>query len=490
MTGGAPLVLSDAPSDAVSPTGTWNRDGVILFGTAAGLRRVSASGGGATPLTEVAEGETGHGYPQFLPDGRRFLYFVASADQEVQGVYASALDTPTERELIVRTAAKAVYVPPRANSPGSLLWLQDETLVAQAFDADTLQRTGDPVPVAEEIGILTGTPRATFWASDTGLLAYFTSVVEGTTRRIVWVGRDGTRLEGAAPEDSYLGPLSLSPDAGRLAVTRAMRQQGTAVAQRNLWIWDLARRTMTRVTFDVSRRDSIPVWSPDGRHLVFSSVGGANPQIYRTDVSGTGQEELLLDSPTPKQALDWSRDGRYLLYREGQIAGGGDTDLMALPLEGDRQPFPVVQTRFRESNGKFSPDGRWIAYGSTETGRMEIYVQAFNGPGATGRPSGRRQVSNAGGSEARWRADGRELYYVAPGGRVMAVEVAAGPQGLEVGMPRELFSVPDMITGVLHAFDVTGDGQRFLLALDPSGEDRDPTRLAVIANWRLPARRE
>ncbi len=160
IAGGAPLTLGDATNDSVTPTGTWNRDGVILFGSAKGLRRVSASGGGATLLTQVAATEIGHGYPQFLPDGQRFLYFVASSNPELQGVYASSLANPTERQLIVRTAAKAVYVPPRGTHQGYLLWMQEETLLAQRFDADSLARDGDPVSVAEDVGLNPGAPFA------------------------------------------------------------------------------------------------------------------------------------------------------------------------------------------------------------------------------------------------------------------------------------------------------------------------------------------
>jgi serine/threonine protein kinase len=484
LAGGAPLTLSDAPDDDVSPTGAWNRDGVILFGSAAGLQRVPASGGGSTRLTEVdsAAGETGHGYPQFLPDGNRFLYFVASNDPSVQGVYASSLDHPRQREQILRTAAKAVYVPPRAAHPGYLLWMQDETLLAQRFDADSLRREGDPLSVAEGIGLNPTIPiRAAFWASDAGLLIYF-ATPEGIKRPMVWMGRDGTPLGDAAPEDTYDLP-ALSPDAGRLALTRVVTQ-GTIQANTDIWVWDLARKTMTRLTFDAGR-DSGPVWSPDGRHVAFSSNRGGMFQLYRKDAAGAGEEERLVEGRNQIAPLDWSRDGRYLLYSERNQETG--RDLMALPLDGDRTPITVARTPFRENVGRFSPDGRWLAYKSNDTGRDELYVQAFSGDGAAEGPRGKWQISNSGASDMSWRDDGRELYYQTPDGRVMAVALEAGPDGVLAETPRELFSA-DIDTGALHSFQATGDGQRFLLLLRPRSEGRT-TPLTVISNWQAALRR-
>src|SRR5262249_51924090 len=191
--GGAPLTLGDVAASRVSPTGSWNRDGVILFGSGTGLQRVSAAGGGASPLTKVdpAKKETGHGYPQFLADGNRFLYFVESGEPAQQGVYTSSLSNPGQRQKILRTAAKAVYVPPRGDYPGYLLWMQDGTLLAQRFDPNALKLAGNPVSVAEEIGLNPGTPvRAAFWASDAGLLVYFSNPL-GFKRALVWMTRDG-----------------------------------------------------------------------------------------------------------------------------------------------------------------------------------------------------------------------------------------------------------------------------------------------------------
>jgi Tol biopolymer transport system component len=333
ITGGAPLTLGNAENTRVTPTGTWNRDGVILFGSATGLQRVSASGGGATPLTTVDPGkkEGGHGYPQFLPDGDRFLYFVDSIDTSVQGVYAASLSHPDQRQQIVRTAAKALYVPPRGTFPGYLLWLQEQTLLAQRFDVATLKREGDPVSVAEGIGLNPGNPvRAAFWASDGGLLVYLANPTLNK-RPVVWVNRDGKQLGEAAPEDDFR-TVALAPGGERMAVERADATSGRTNI--DIWLREFGRGVMTRLTFDAAE-DGQPVWSPDGKQVAFaSSREGSVPQIYRKDASGAGTEDRLTEGGNAKLPLDWSKDGRYLLYRESNPAT--DRDLMALPMAGDR----------------------------------------------------------------------------------------------------------------------------------------------------------
>jgi Tol biopolymer transport system component len=483
IAGGAPLTLADADADAVTPTGAWNRDGVILFGSARGLQRTTASGGVATALTKVAENESGHGYPQFLPDGRRFLYFVASSDPNVQGVYGSSLARPSERRQIVRTAAKAIYVPARGGHPAYLLWLQDQTLLAQRFDAGSLERSGDPVSVAENIGLNTTIPiRAAYWASDAGLLSYF-NTDNGIRRRIAWMGRDGKALGDALVEADVSSPV-LSPDAQRIALARV--SPATGRNNTDIWVWDVTRKTMTRVTTHESS-ENYPVWSPDGATLAFASDSEAVGvfQIFRRSSSGTGTDERLTDGPRNKEPLHWSRDGRYLLYRERAV--NGNYDLMALPLEGDRKPIPVVTSPFNENIGSFSPDGSLVAYRGNETGRFELYVEAFSGGRDTPRAAGRLQISNSGASDMSWRDDGRELYYEDNTGRIMAVTIEAGPGGVRAGTPHELF-VSEVNVPAPHSMNATGDGERFLLFLNTE-VDGDANRLTIVSNWQAALRR-
>ena len=487
INGGAPLVLSDADAGSqVTPTGTWNRGGVILFGSSAGLKRVYASGGGTVLLTKVDPGrkENGHGYPQFLPDGDRFLYFIASEDSNVQGVYASSLRDPGSRRLILRTDAKAVYIPPGPKGdgpyPGYLLWMQDQMLLAQRFDAGSLRLEGDPVSVAEGIGRLTGAPiRAAFWASDAGTLIYFANAL--FTRPLVWMNREGKRLGEAAPADNFLG-FALAPGAKRVAVTRA----GASSAQSNsdIWVRELDRGVMTRLTSDPAT-DRNPVWSSDGKWIAFSSSReGGVLQIYRKEVSGGGQEQRLTEGPNAKFVLDWSHD--YILYVE--LPSSITSKLMALPADGASKSIPVAEGISPLSSAAISPDGRWVAYGSQFSGSLEIYVQAFP-PGWPGKdaPQGRTQISIAGGSNPKWRGDGKELYYTSAAATrgsstaLMAAAIQVFPQGIRAEAPRELFNA-----GALFNYDVTPESQRFLLM--PITQEQQQRRLNVVSHWQAALR--
>jgi Tol biopolymer transport system component len=242
------------------------------------------------------------------------------------------------------------------------------------------------------------------------------------------------------------------------------------------------RETVTRLTFDPAR-DGAPVWSPDGTRVAFASERGGVPQVYVKDASGTVAEERLTDGDRPKIPLDWSRDGRYLLYRELDPATATN-DLKALPMDGDRQPITLLETPFNESVGRFSPDGAWLAYRSDESGQPELFVRSFGGqtPPAEG---GRWQISNSGASDIKWRDDGRELYYETLDGRIMAVAIEAGPSGLRAGTPRELFTA-DIDTANLHSFDATGDGERFLLLLRPRNQDQ--RRMTAVVEWQATLR--
>jgi Tol biopolymer transport system component/tRNA A-37 threonylcarbamoyl transferase component Bud32 len=468
------IALADVPGgDAVTPTGSWNTDGVILFGSSKGLWRVSASGGGASLLTTVAPGESGHGFPQFLPGGRRFIYFVASRDAAVQGIYASSLDKPSQRQQVMRSDSKAVYVPPKADRPPYLLWVQDQTLLAQRFDVKALRRDGEPIAVAEGIGLNPAIAiRAAFWASDAGLLTFFASP-GGVRRTIAMFTEDGRPLGDALPSDS-LGTPALSPDGTQLAIARTTQGAGGTA---NVWVWDFRRKASTKLTFHKGQ-DSTPVWSPDSKRIAFSSTEQDGvTQIFVKDASGSGTEERLTEGSMPRQPLDWV--GGYLLYRER--GSGTDWDLFAMPLEGDRRPIPLVHTQYVEDNGRLSPDGLWLAYRSNDTGQPELYIEAFP-PGSPGRPGGRVKISSGGASDMKWRKDSRRLYYESPDGRIMAVDLRPSPAGMVAEMPQPLFSAGSDVPS-LHSFEATPDGKQFYVLQSPRIGD-NATKLTIISNWQ------
>jgi serine/threonine protein kinase len=482
ITGGPAVTLADSNGAPVTPIGTWNQDGVILFGSNAGLRRVSASGGESTLLTKTdpARKEAGHGFPQFLPDGKRFLYFVQSTDAEVQGVYVSSLDAPERRQRIVRTASKAFYAPSHAGYGAYLLWLQDQTLLAQRFEADEMRLLGEPVAIAEDIAFgQLGPVRAAYWVSDAGLLVYFGGAAL-EQRRIVWMSRDGRPAGEAIPPDRF-GSLALSPDTQQIAVERTVRDSRGATAKQDVWLWTVENKRMTKLTFD-AQRDRYPIWSPDNRRIAFVSDRTEGiPQIYRKDSSGGSEDERLTDGPNGKITMDWSRDGRYLLYREVSRQTG--MDLWALPLDGPTalKPFPLLNSQFNEGAGRFSPDGKWLAYSSNETGVSQIYVRAF--PPEASRSTEKWQISQNGGLDMRWRGDGRELYWVTQDGKIWAADIETRSGRVQSGTPHELFTAA-IYTATAGSFDVTPDGQRFLLLLFAS-QAEGSIRLNVVSNWQV-----
>jgi serine/threonine protein kinase len=283
----------------------------------------------------------------------------------------------------------------------------------RAFDADTLTWHGDPTSIVEGVGLETiqanTMERAAFWTSDAGTLLYLKAPAVPLLRRLVWVGADGKPLGDAAPEGPY-GAIRIAPDQQRAALSRNGVPR-TNEPNGDVWSWDFSRQTNTRITFG-STTDENPVWSPDGRFVAFSSERDGRYQLFRKEASGTGEEEQLTSEPRHKDPLDWSPDGRYLVYREANRETGWD--LMLLPLAGERKPITLLQTRESDSDARFSPDGRWLAYHSRMSGTMEVYVQAFSGDGTIGLTGPRLQISRGGGTAPLWRHDGKELYYSSP----------------------------------------------------------------------------
>jgi eukaryotic-like serine/threonine-protein kinase len=462
--GGPPQTIANAPNNV---GGTWNRDDVILFspGTTDGLFRVSAAGGEVTAATTLDKAhENSHRWPQFLPDGRHFLYF--SRQQEKSGIYVGSLDSK-DTKRILDTDYNAMYT-----SLGYLLFVREAALMAQPFDAEKLAFTGNAFPVAEQVGLNAASRVSHFSVSESGVLVY-ESGGDIANSQLAWYDRTGKQVTAIGPPANDYS-ISLAPDEKRMAVERLEKGSG------DIWLIDLTRNTPTRFTFDPAW-DLEPVWSPDGNTIVFASVRNGPPNLYTKPASGSSNEELLLKTEHAKIPTDWSADGKFLLYRE--INAKAKFDLWVLPFEGDRTPRPFLQDDFDKVGAKFSPDGKWVAYASDESGQYQVYVLPFPGPG------GKYQVSAAGGSSPRWRSDGKELFYFAADGKLTAVEVKVGST-FEVGTAKTLFDsrvrgwVGSGVGTGLNARDnyaVSRDGQRFLL--NSLTEPSTSSPIIVVLNW-------
>ncbi len=459
LSGGAPQTLAPA---LVGRGGAWSADGVILFAPSnvGPLSRVPAGGGDVVPVTTLGAGQNSHRFPQFLPGGRQFLYYVQGAAENA-GIYLGALDATAVTRVTAADTAGA-YAP-----PGWLLFGQQGTLVARRFDAARGALSGDPVTVADALAIDAASNVGALSVSATGLVTYRAGGV--ARRQLTWFGRAGQALGTlGAPDATQIDP-ALSPDGRQVAVSR------NAQGNRDLWLVDAARTT--RFTFDPAP-DLSPVWSPDGRRLVFSRARANIYDLYQKPANGGGAEALLLASPESKTASSWSPDGRSLLYTNSPPTTS--RDVWVLPMAGDPKPFPFLNSTFNERSSVFSPDGHWVAYASDESGRFEIYVRPFPGPG------GQWQVSTAGGQDPRWRPDGQELYYIAPDSRLMAAPIASAGTVLQPGLPTALFQPRialggTAVLGTRQQYDVAPDG-RFLINV--SVDEGTAAPITVITNWQ------
>jgi Tol biopolymer transport system component/tRNA A-37 threonylcarbamoyl transferase component Bud32 len=439
--------------------GTWNREGIILLGSPSGILRVSAGGGTPVNVTKVdpARGENLHRWPSFLPGGRHFLFTVSSARADVRGIYAGDLDSPR----IVRLTAdesNSQYSP-----PGFLLYARGGSLTAQPFDAAHLRLTGDPFPVAENVWRYDVYTIATF-STAAGELVYATG--PGVMPfQMVWFDRKGARLSNVGVIAEYSNP-ALSPDGRSLAVSI----RDTTTKKRDIWVFDLVRGTSMRLTFDPAD-DLNPVWSPDGRQIIFSSDRKGARDLYRKAANGAGQEQLLLESKEDKNAEDWSRDGRFLVFNTGTAR----QSIWALGLTTQPlKPLPLLTGSFTMHEGRVSPDGRWLAYSSIESGRSEVYVQNFPPAG------GKWQISTAGGAEPQWRADGKEMFYVQDDKTLMSVDIRSGPGQFEAGIPKPLFDAA-FTPAVRNRVVISPDGQRFLVMT--RAEQTTTTPFTLVLNW-------
>jgi serine/threonine protein kinase len=451
---------------AVGMGGSWNSDGTILFAPngSDSIFRIRATGGAPAAVTRLELGDQrSHRFPQFLPDGRYFLYYVTGTPG-TRGVYVGDLSGSSSVRLLDADAA-AVHAP-----PGHVVFVRQNTLFAQPFDAATRAVAGEPVRVAESVTTEPAYFVAALSASPAGPIVYRTG--SGIPRRqFIWVDRSG-RESGRVGDPNDVSSVNpeLSPNGDRVALYR--RVGGNA----DVWLLDTKRGVLSRFTFDAAT-DASPVWSPDGSRIVFQTNRSGAFDLYLKPTTGTGGETVLLATKQTKSAADWSADGRYLLYRTVDPTTG--FDIWALPFDGDRQPFPVVRTPFEERDGQFSPDGNWIVYQSNESGRMEIYVQPFP------RSDSKLQISRNGGGQARWRRDGKELFYVALDGQLMSVPLALRSGVLvEAGAPVPLFAtnVGGAVQGIeRQQYMVSADGQRFLMN---TVIEAATAPITVLLNWK------
>lgn len=487
IAGGAPQTLCDAANGSTG--GTWGREGVIVFANiAGGLWRVPASGGQPVPATTLDAGrqEGSHRRPAFLPDGRRFTYVA----QPGNTIYVGSLDSTAVTPLL-KADSHAMY------SAGYLVFVRQGTLFGQPFDAGKLKVSGEAIPIADSIGSNASVAGAGYSASENGALMYVRGAGGGANQnpsQLTWFDRNGKPAGSIGSVADYRG-IELSPDEQRLA-----EHPHEAVGGGDLWLRDLSRETTTRLTFGA--HNTSPVWSPDGAGIAFGSnrpASGPPPadgysgifNLFEKRADGTGDMTVLLDSvaaklpPGWKQPTSWSPDGQLIVFE--LLDPKTSYDIWAVPLNGDRKPRPLLQTEFQELEGQISPDGRWLAYASNETRRLEIYVRPLSAS------AGKWQISTGGGSYPRWRRDGKELFYLSRDRKLMAVPINSSGAAIEAGIPHALFAV--RLAGVFNSgngfagnanspypYVVTRDGQRFLVSVDTS-QQASETPLTVVVNW-------
>jgi Tol biopolymer transport system component len=460
--GGPAVTLSDAGNPV---PGTWNRDDVIVFArgvAGGGLSRVAGTGGtpAATTALDVATGETVHGFPSFLPDGRHFLYVATNQTTNQTKLYLGSLDSG-ERQFILDGVINVQY------AQGHLLFMRGTTLMAQPFDPSRLTLAGEAAPLAEQVETMQNVALGAFTASETGVLAYQQVAATAGASRLVWFDRRGKQVGVLGERSGYEGEVSLSPDGSHAAV--ALRDAGAS----DIWVFDVARGIRSRFTFDPGI-ERVPIFSPDGSRILFSAGRtGSVWELRQKASSGAAADEPLLAMPgTNLIAESWSRDGRFLLYSAVRSQEGSTFDAWVLPLVGDRKSYPFAQSAFAEMRSQFSPDVRWVAYASNESGRFEVYVAPFPNTGA------KWQVSTAGGNDPRWSADGRQIFYIAENNKLMAANVMADRERFSVGSVEPLFDVrPPPARGV---YDVTRDGRFLVTTVEQQGESPPIT---IVVNW-------
>ena len=466
---GGPAVTLATMDTAGSSGATWGPDDTIIVATNSvdtGLQRVSAAGGPLTVLTrpDRAQGEADHFWPEMLPGGRAVLFTITSLTGGLDAAQVAVLDLQTgARRILVRGGSHAHYV-----SSGHLVYAAAGTLRAVPFDLARLETRGTPVTVVPDVVTTIKGGMDAVVAGD-GTLAYVLGTVEGTPRTLVWVDRQGRETPIPAPPRPYLLP-ALSPDGTRVAVFANDQE-------RDLWLWDLRRTTLTRLT-STAGVDVVQVWTPDSRRLIFTSERAGVRNLFWQAADGAGAVERLTESPDTQYPTGVSPDGRRLIFTDESPTTAND--VMAIELDATRRVTPLVQSPFNEQNGTVSPDGRWLAYEANDSGRFEIYVRPF--PEVN---SGRWQVSTTGGTRPIWARSGQELVYVSPTGALMGVGVARGPSW--AATTPTLVVKEGYFTNLNwwgRSYDISPDGQRFLMIKEGGADGTAaPASIIVVQHW-------
>jgi len=452
VNGGGATTLSASP---FSGGASWDPHGtIILGGVGSGLRQVPDAGGALLPLTQLKSGDSNNRWPEVLPGGKAVLFVAGS--NAFSMVSVQSIKSGERRDLV----QGATF--PRYSPSGHLIYARGGTLMAAPFDLKRLEITGAAIPVLDNV-LESVTQAAQYSLSNTGILVYVSGGVLGAQRSLVWVDRNGAEQPLAAPANTYESPR-LSPDGQRIAVAN----------EGQIWLYDLSRETLTRFTFE-GNINSRPVWTPDGKRIAFYSNKEGALNIFWQLADGSGGLERLTTSEYTSVPGSWSPDGQTLAFHDANAKTGNDIWMLRL---SDRKAQPYLRTPFNEGNPRFSPDGLWIAYVSDESGRTEVYVQPYPGPG------GKWQVSKDGGTEPVWNRNGRELFYRS-GNKMMAVEITTQPN-FALGNPRMLFEGPYALSAVpVSNYDVSPDGKRFLM-LKPADEGQGQaasTQINVVLNW-------
>src|SRR5579864_272487 len=459
VSGGSALTLGDAKN----PRGaSWGGQGMIAFAPAAVsvLQQVSDTGGAPQPLTRLAKGENSHRWPEFLPGGKAVLFAAGTSSDNWSNaqVVVQSVGTGERRNLI----QAGMY--PRYAPSGHLVYAQGGSLMAVPFDPQRLAITGTAIPVVEGVLQSTANGSAQYGFSATGSLVYVSGGVQAAQLRLVWVSRNGAEQPLAAPARTYQIPR-LSPDGRRIAV-------GIAEQESQTWLYDFSRESLTRFTSE-GNSNQAPAWTPDGKRIAFGSNKEGPANLFWQLADGSGGLERLATTEYDHYPMSWSPDGQLLAFVEINPTTGYDIWVLRL---GDHKAQPFLRTPFNEGAPRFSPDGRWLAYVSDESGRYEIYVQPYPGPG------GKWQISAEGATEPMWNPNGRELFY-RNGDKMMAVDIATQPS-FSAGKPKVLFEGPYQLLGVANPnYDVSPDGQRFLMLKPSEQAEAAPTQINVVLNW-------